>query len=159
MTNKKVYFGAGCFWGVEDFFMNLKGVIKTRAGYMGGDDENWSNPIYEQVCSGKTGHIEVVEIVFDKNKISFEELSANFFQIHNPMSKDKQGLDIGKQYRSVIFYTTEKQKQKAEKSKNQLEKKIGRKVVTQILPASDSKFWEAEQYHQKYVQKTGEKVC
>jgi peptide-methionine (S)-S-oxide reductase len=136
-------FGAGCFWGVEESFSKLRGVKETKVGYSGGKTKF---PTYKQVCSKKTGHIEVVQLVFDPKIISYSKLLETFWNIHDPTSKDRQGPDIGSQYRSVIFYHTEKQKKLAESSK----KKI-KNCITQIRKLS--KFYPAEDYHQKYFQK------
>lgn len=147
-------FGAGCFWGVESKFQKVKGVINTTVGYMGG---RLKNPTYEQVCTDKTGHAEVVQIIFDKEQISYEKLLEIFWSIHDPTQLNRQGPDIGKQYRSVIFHHNETQKKIAEKSKKQIQKKYNRKIVTKITSAS--KFYPAEEYHQKYLQKQGRGFC
>lgn len=151
---KTATFGAGCFWGVEDDFIKRDGVVETAAGFMGGDVEN---PSYKQVSTGKTGHAEVVHIKYDPNKIKYEELLDMFWKMHDPTQINRQGLDVGTQYRSVVFYHDEEQKKLAEESKKQLagSGKYEKAVVTEIVPASD--FWKAEEYHQKYVQKGG--VC
>jgi len=143
-------FGAGCFWGVEAAFMKVKGVISTSVGYMGGDFEN---PTYEDVCSNKTGHAEVVHVEFDPSVISYEQLLEIFWNVHNPTQIDMQGPDIGTQYRSVIFYQNEDQKIKAEESKSKLEKsnKYSKPIVTEITKAKT--FYKAEEYHQKYLEK------
>lgn len=146
---QKAYFAGGCFWGVQYYFENEKGVISTKVGYMGGKTEN---PTYEEVKTSKTGHAETLEVVFDETKTSFENLAKLFFEIHDPGQKNGQGPDIGEQYRSVIFYTDEKQKNTAEKLITILKDK-GYKVVTKLVKAD--KFWEAEDYHQKYYDKTG----
>ena len=149
-------FGAGCFWGVEDAFMKIKGVKETKVGFMGGKTKN---PTYKEVCTDKTGHAEVVHLKFDPKEISYKELLNIFWGIHNPTSLNRQGPDFGSQYRSVIFYYNDKQKEAAEKSKAELEKsgKYDKPVVTEIVPASE--FYRAEEYHQKYHQKHGLKVC
>ena len=145
-----ITFGAGCFWGVEESFKHKKGVIDTTVGYMGG---KMKNPTYENVCSGKTGHAEVVQIIYDPAVISFEELLDTFWNIHNPTQSNRQGVDIGYQYRSVIFYYTVEQKKIAEISLMNLEKsgKYKNEIVTEILPAST--FYPAEEYHQDYLEK------
>ncbi|MFH1620767.1 MAG: peptide-methionine (S)-S-oxide reductase MsrA [Patescibacteria group bacterium] len=145
---QKVYFAGGCFWGVEFHFQNLPGVFSTKVGYMGGD---LKKPTYEQVCTSGTGHAEVLEITFDDNVITFEELAIHFFEIHDPTQADGQGPDIGNQYRSVIFYTNQEQKDSAQKLINILKEK-GYKIVTELKKAAT--FWEAEEYHQKYYTKT-----
>ena len=146
-------FGAGCFWWVEESFRKLKGVISTEVGYSGGKTKN---PSYEEVCSGETGHAESARIKFDPSIISYEKLLDVFWRIHDPTTLNRQGPDLGKQYRSVIFYHNKEQKETAEKSKANLEKK-GMKIVTEIVPATD--FYKAEEYHQKYLLKKGSKVC
>jgi peptide-methionine (S)-S-oxide reductase len=150
MNKSTAMFGAGCFWGVEERFRKLKGVEKTMVGYSGGD---FANPTYKDVCSGKTGHAEVVKIEFDPEIITYDELLDVFWKIHNPTSLNRQGFDIGAQYRSVIFYYTPEQKEKAIQSKRELEEsgKYDKPIVTQIEPAKE--FYRAEEYHQKYVQK------
>lgn len=150
-------FGAGCFWGVEEAFRTCEGVVSTRAGYAGGSVKN---PTYEQVCTDETGHAEVVQVEFNPKIISYEKLLRIFWDNHNPTQLNRQGWDVGKQYRSVIFYHDEKQKIAAEKSKKELEKskKWGeKKIVTSIEPAPI--FYEAEEYHQKYLMKKGLKNC
>ncbi len=155
-TMNKVTFGAGCFWGVQASFDKIEGVTDSKVGYMGGDVEN---PSYEQVCSNKTGHVEVVQLTYDPKIISYEELLDNFFKIHNPTQKNRQGPDIGSQYRSVIFYHTEDQRKIAEifKRKIQNSLKFKKDVVTDIEPAK--KFWLAEEYHQKYFDKNSSSAC
>ena len=149
-------FGAGCFWGVEETFRKIKGVKETAVGYMGGDKEN---PTYKQVCSGTTGHTEVTEVKFDPEKVSYGELLNVFWKIHDPTQVDKQGPDVGRQYRSVIFYHSSEQKRRAEELKEVEEKsgKYKRPIATTIEPAEI--FWRAEEYHQRYVEKGGRTVC
>ena len=154
MVKEKATFAAGCFWGVEEEFRCLNGVLSTRVGYSGGRTEN---PSYEEVSSGKTGHAESVEIKFDQDKISYEKLLEKFWQIHDPTTLNRQGPDIGSQYRSIIFYHDEKQKQLAEKSKQEVQKNYSNKIVTEIIPAEE--FYDAEEYHQKYLMKRGEDSC
>jgi peptide-methionine (S)-S-oxide reductase len=144
-------FGAGCFWGVEAAFQKVKGVTKTTVGYMGG---NLKNPTYEQVCTDKTGHTEVIQIEYDNKQISYERLLGVFWEIHDPTQLDRQGPDVGKQYRSVIFYHNKMQKEIAEKSKNQIQEKYNKKIVTDITAVKE--FYPAEEYHQKYLQKQGQ---
>lgn len=146
---KKAIFAAGCFWGVEHLFKELPGVLETRVGYCGGNIEN---PSYEQVCSGATGHAEAVEVSFDPEKITYEELAKAFFELHDPTQKDRQGPDRGTQYRSVIFYQDEEQKKVAEELIAIL-KARGLKIATEVVPASP--FYAAEEYHQDYYGKTG----
>jgi peptide-methionine (S)-S-oxide reductase len=149
-------FGAGCFWGVQEVFHKLKGVIDTSVGYMGGTIHN---PTYREVCSNNTGHAEVVQITFDPDIISYNNLLNTFFKIHDPAQKNKQGPDIGTQYRSVIFYHNDKQKILAEQIINSLNNsnKYGKKIETEISPAST--FYKAEGYHQHYFQKNNNSSC
>ncbi len=145
---EKAAFGAGCFWGVEEGFSKIGGVVSTAVGYMGG---NLKNPTYKNVCAGKTGHAETVQAEYDPRKVSYEKLLEVFWKMHDPTSLNRQGPDIGAQYRSVIFYYTQEQKEIAEKSKSRIQKKFKNKIVTEIRPASA--FYRAEEYHQKYYQK------
>lgn len=156
MEVQKVIFGAGCFWGVQDAFEQISGVISTRVGYAGG---NTKQPTYEEVCTGKTGHIEVTEVLYDPKKVSFEELLNAFWKMHDPTQGDKQGPDVGTQYRSVIFYYTEKQKDLAQVLKELLDTsgKLGAPITTEIRPAPE--FYEAEEYHQHYFKKHGGGAC
>ena len=147
--NEKALFAGGCFWGIESLLKALPGVLSTRVGYCGGTKEN---PSYEEVCSGKTGHAEAVEVVFDPNQISFEKLTKFFFEIHDPTQKDRQGPDFGSQYRSVIFFFSEEQKKTALALIAILREK-GIDVQTEVALASV--FYPAEKYHQKYYDKTG----
>ncbi len=150
-------FGAGCFWGVEETFGNLPGVLKTTIGYIGGHTEN---PTYEEVCTDKTGHVEALQLEYDPSIISYEKLLEVFWKNHDPTTENRQGPNVGSQYRSVIFYHTPEQKLIAEKSKEQLELGdiYGRKdIVTEILPATI--FYPAEDYHQKYLAKHGLGTC
>jgi peptide methionine sulfoxide reductase msrA/msrB len=149
-------FAAGCFWGVESAFLSQPGVIETEVGYTGG---TLAKPTYEQVCGGKTGHAEAVKVTFDPEKITYDQLLELFWDIHDPTLLDRQGPDIGKQYRSAIFCTTVEQFEKAVKSKAELEAahKIKGKIVTEIEMAKP--FYKAEEYHQKYNQKHGKAGC
>lgn len=142
-------FAAGCFWGVEHHLKLVPGVISTEVGYIGGHS---INPTYEEVCNKNTGHAEAVQVVFDPNKTSFEDLAKLFFEIHDPGQLDRQGPDIGSQYRSEVFYTNEKQKEITE-NLIQILKQKGYKPVTRLTPAG--KFYLAEKYHQDYYSKTG----
>lgn len=153
---KTAAFAAGCFWGVEEAFRTVKGVKNTEAGYMGG---KLKNPAYEDVCTGKTGHAETVKVEYDPMQILYRELLGVFWNCHDPTAKDRQGLDIGTQYRSVIFCYGKEQEEIAKKSKEELEKsgKFRKPIATEIVPASD--FYRAEEYHQKYLMKKGLKVC
>jgi len=147
-------FGAGCFWGVEDAFMKLDGVKETAVGFMGGTKEN---PTYEEVCTDKTGHAEVVQLKFDQEEVSYEKLLEVFWSIHDPTHVNRQGPDTGSQYRSVIFYHDEKQKELAENSKEKESKKHDKPIATEIVPVAE--FYKAEEYHQKYHQKQGIRTC
>ena len=149
-------FGAGCFWGIEELYRTTPGVKETEAGYMGGNVEN---PSYEEVCGSGTGHAEVVHIKFDPKDVTYEKLLELFWNNHNPTTLNRQGLDIGEQYRSAIFFHTPEQEKIARKSKEEMEKsgKFKNPIVTQIEPASA--FYKAEEYHQKYLMKRGKKVC
>ena len=156
MSKEKATFGAGCFWGVEETFRQLPGVSSTAVGYAGGAKEN---PTYEDVCSDATGHAEVVEVEFDPTEIAYTKLLDVFWSNHNPTTLNRQGPDVGTQYRSAIFYHSPEQKQQAEASKAALEKsgRFPRSIVTQIEPAP--KFWRAEEYHQQYLRKRGQTHC
>ena len=156
MSKEKATFGAGCFWGVEETFRQLPGVSSTAVGYAGGAKEN---PTYEDVCSDATGHAEVVEVEFDPTEIAYTKLLDVFWSNHNPTTLNRQGPDVGTQYRSAIFYHSPEQKQQAEASKAALEKsgRFPRPIVTQIEPAP--KFWRAEEYHQQYLRKRGQTHC
>ncbi|MCB1072787.1 MAG: peptide-methionine (S)-S-oxide reductase MsrA [Chlamydiales bacterium] len=145
---EKATFAAGCFWGVEEAFDGVKGVDSTRVGYAGG---NKPNPTYKNVCSGDTGHAEVVEILFDPKKISYEELLKIFWKIHDPTTVNRQGPDVGTQYRSAIFTHSSEQEKIAKASKEKIASQYDQPIVTQILPATT--FYEAEEYHQKYFKK------
>jgi len=150
-TYEEATFGGGCFWHVEDEFKRIKGVIDTEVGFSGG---TVPDPSYEQVCRKNTGHAEVVHIKFDPKTVSYERLLDVFWKIHDPTQLNRQGPDIGDQYRSVIFYYSKQQEQEANRSKENIERsgKYRERIVTQILPAS--KFFRAEEYHQKYIEKT-----
>ena len=148
MKTKTAIFATGCFWNPEYVFSKTEGVAKTRVGYIGGKIKN---PSYQNVCSGKTGHVEAVEIEFNPKKISYKQLLEIFFEIHDPTTKDKQGADFGKQYNSVIFYANQEQKEIAEKIKKERQIEFGGKIVTQIKKASE--FYPAEEYHQKYYER------
>ncbi|HEG43455.1 MAG TPA: bifunctional methionine sulfoxide reductase B/A protein [Phycisphaerales bacterium] len=144
---QKAYFAGGCFWGVEHFFQKAPGVISTQVGYMGGQK---ANPTYEEVCSGTTGYAETMEVVYDPNETDFETLAKLFFEIHDPEQVNRQGPDVGTQYRSVVFYNDSSEKEIATKLIDTLKKK-GYKVATEIAIAD--KFWLAEDYHQQYYEK------
>ena len=144
---QKATLGGGCFWCMEAVFQRLNGVLEVYSGYMGGETEN---PSYKEVCTGKTGHAEVIQITFDIQRISFDDLLDIFFEMHDPTTLNRQGNDVGTQYRSVIFYHTPEQQKKALEKIRQLEKsKVHqKKIVTQVLPAQT--FYKAEAYHQNY---------
>jgi|TARA_B100000809_G_scaffold212793_1_gene216928 peptide-methionine (S)-S-oxide reductase len=149
MKIEKTIFAAGCFWHIEDYFSKIKGVLSTRVGYTGGSFEN---PTYKDICTGTTGHAEAVEIEFDAKIIPFSELLKHFWEIHDPCSLNRQGPDIGNQYRSAIFVTSSEQEEEVLKQKKLYnEKKYNYKIVTNIEILS--KFYPAEKYHQKYIQK------
>ena len=149
-------FGAGCFWGVEEAFRNLEGVIATAAGYAGGTTEN---PTYKEVCSGRSGHAEVVRVEFDPVRVSYEQLLELFWTIHDPTQLNRQGPDVGSQYRTVIFHHGDRQRDAATASREAVGKsgRFARPVVTQIEPAST--FWRAEDYHQQYIARGGPGAC
>ena len=151
---EQAMFGAGCFWGVEARFAEVPGVTETAVGYSGG---NYPNPTYRDVCTDETGHAEVVLLDFDPEKVSYEELVRLFFQLHDPTQLNRQGPDFGTQYRSAIFYFSPQQKATAEQVKEAMQKLIRGTIVTQIEPAQ--KFYRAEEYHQKYLEKRGVKSC
>ena len=153
---KRATFGAGCFWGVEAAFRQLDGVTATRVGYAGG---RLDNPTYEDVCSHTTGHAEVVEVSYDPGKVSYEELLNVFWSIHDPTTPNRQGPDVGTQYRSAVFYHDDAQKAAAEALMARLgaSGKFRRPIVTEIVPAST--FYRAEEYHQRYLAKHGRSSC
>jgi peptide-methionine (S)-S-oxide reductase len=150
----KAMFGAGCFWGVQYYFDQIPGVISTQAGYSGGQTKN---PTYEQVCTGSTGHAEVVLVEFNKKQVSYRTLAKHFFRMHDSSQIDRQGSDVGSQYRSVIYFFDQEQAKTANDVKATIQKTIQKPIVTEILPAND--FYLAEEYHQKFAQKTGKGVC
>ena len=157
MTLKeKATFAAGCFWGVEYLFSGIKGVEKTTVGYTGG---TIMDPTYNQVCTGNTGHAEAVEILFNPNIVSYEELLHIFFKNHDPTTPNRQGVDVGSQYRSAIFYHSQSQSEFAKSVTNSLEiiNLFTKPIITQIVPATQ--FYHAEEYHQKYFDKNGMKGC
>jgi peptide methionine sulfoxide reductase msrA/msrB len=155
-NTEKAVFAAGCFWGVEETFRNVKGVISTSAGYTGGKKEN---PAYEEVCSGKTGHAEAVEVIYNPSVVSYSQLLDIFWEMHNPTTLNRQGPDKGTQYRSAVFYTNESQKRLAAASKKEIDTsgKHQHPVVTEITQATQ--FYSAEEYHQKYYMKRGIEGC
>jgi peptide-methionine (S)-S-oxide reductase len=147
-------FAAGCFWGVEAAFREIEGVLKTTVGYTGGTT---TDPSYEQVCSGTTRHAEAVTVWFDLSKVDYDELLTTFWSIHDPTTKDRQGWDFGSQYRSAIFFADEEQERQAIASRDELQQKLTRPVVTEIVAAGP--FYDAEDYHQRYFEKHGGAVC
>ena len=151
---KKATFGAGCFWGVEAAFRQIEGVTKTEAGYEGGHLEN---PSYEDVCSQTTGHAEVVEVEFDPERVSYQQLLDVFWNEHDPTQLNRQGPDIGDQYRSAIFFHDDEQQEEALRSKAAEQTRYPQPVVTQVEPAQT--FYEAEDYHQQYLEKQGRSTC
>ena len=149
MEQKHAYYAGGCFWGVEHLFQGKAGVLDAVSGYMGGE---LVNPTYEQVCTKRTGHLETVEVTYDPEQISYEELTKFFFEIHDPTQVNGQGPDIGPQYLSAVFYSSEDEKETAENLIAILKDK-GFNVVTQVIPVDT--FWKAEDYHQDYYVKKG----
>ncbi len=154
MKTEKASFASGCFWHVEAAFRQVKGVISTQVGYTGGE---MPNPAYKDVCTDRTGHAEAVEITYDPKIVSYERLLEVFWHNHHPTQLNRQGPDAGTQYRSAIFYHNQKQKKIVEKSKQQHQKKIKGKIVTEIVAAT--KFYRAEEYHQQYLEKRGLSTC
>ena len=152
----KATFAAGCFWGVEELFSNIKGVTSTMVGYTGG---NLPDPFYQDVCTGKTGHAEAIQLEFDPNVISFEELLDIFWANHNPTTSNQQGPDIGSQYRSAVFFHDSEQENVAKTTKKKLDEsgKFPKKIVSEIV--KETTFFKAEEYHQKYLQKDGLRAC
>jgi len=153
---EKATFGAGCFWGVEAAFQQVRGVIKTRVGYAGGSTKD---PSYEQVCTDRTGHAEVVEVTFDSDLVTYSELLDLFWTLHDPTQFNHQGPDVGSQYRSVIFFHNKEQEKEALESMSDVQSSgiFSKHIVTSIEPVSA--FWEAEAYHQQYLEKRGAKNC
>ena len=156
MTTSKATFGAGCFWGVEAAFRQVPGVTATAVGYAGGTTDN---PTYRDVCGHGTGHVEVVEVEYDPERVSYDTLLDVFWANHNPTTRNRQGFDIGDQYRSVVFVHDDEQKAAAIASRDALERarKWRRPIVTEIEPAP--RFWIAEDYHQQYLEKRGQSNC
>ena len=149
-------FGAGCFWGIELTFRNIEGVIDAAAGYLGGKTEN---PTYEEICTSGTGHAEVVEVKFDPGKVSYDKLLDVFWDCHDPTTLNRQGPDVGTQYRSAIFFHTPEQETaaKASKAKQSASGRFASEIVTEITPTST--FYRAEEYHQRYLEKRGQTSC
>ncbi len=146
--NQYATFAAGCFWGIEEHFRTLAGVVSTQVGYIGGHTEN---PTYREVCNGDTEHAEAVQIEFDPEQVSFTALLQQFWQCHNPTEKDRQGVDVGRQYRSAIFVHDDAQYQTAKVSMQQAQADFSRPIATEIVPATI--FYRAEEYHQLYIAK------
>ena len=155
-VTEKATFGAGCFWGVEAAFREIPGVIDATSGYMGG---TLDNPTYQDVCTDRTGHAEVVQVEFDPAKVSYEQLLEAFFKLHDPTQVNRQGPDFGKQYRSAIFYHSPEQEAVARATKERLQKsgQFSKPIATEITPAAT--FWRAEDYHQRYLEKRGLRHC
>ncbi|MDP9005444.1 MAG: peptide-methionine (S)-S-oxide reductase MsrA [Actinomycetota bacterium] len=153
---EKATFGAGCFWGIEAAFRQVPGVVSTAVGYMGGATEE---PSYRQVCSGRTGHAEVVQVEYDPERLSYDDVLAVFWDNHDPTTLNRQGPDVGTQYRSAVFFHDEAQEAAARRSIEQLEasRRFRRPIVTEVTPAST--FWPAEDYHQQYLEKRGLSTC
>src|SRR5579862_3457100 len=153
---EKATFGAGCFWGVEAAFRQTPGVLATTVGYSGG---HHPDPTYKDVCSGRTGHAEAVEVQYDPSKVTYDDLLKVFWDNHDPTTLNRQGPDVGEQYRSAIFFHSQRQKEEAEAEKNRLQEsgEFSKRIVTQITPAS--LFTPAEEYHQQYVEKGGRAAC
>lgn len=147
-------FAAGCFWGVEVEFRNTPGVVDAKVGYVGGQTEN---PTYQEVCGGRTGHAEGVEVTFDPSEISYGELVDKFWSLHDPTQMNRQGWDVGTQYRSAIFTHSPEQAEIAVESKARAQAQVSRPIATEVVPAAT--FWPAEEYHQQYLVKNGRATC
>ena len=154
MPTETATFAAGCFWGVEAAFRALPGVTGTAVGYTGGRVEA---PSYRRVCSGRTGHAEAVQVEYESEAISYEQLLETFWEVHNPTTRNRQGWDIGSQYRSAIFAHDDAQQDAAVASREERQNHLKRKIVTEIAPAA--RFWKAEDYHQQYLEKRGQASC
>ena len=156
MKHEIATFGAGCFWGVEVTFRNIAGVLDAAVGYTGGSTER---PTYEEVCSDDTGHAEVVQVTFDPDRVTYDRLLDVFFASHDPTTPNRQGPDVGRQYRSAIFHHSEAQRAAAEAARARWDAsgRFGRPIVTEISPAAP--FWRAEEYHQRYLEKRGLASC
>ena len=156
VTLEKATFGAGCFWGVEAAFRSVEGIVSTQVGYSGG---RTPDPTYGQVCAGRTGHAEAVEVSYDPAQVSYDDLLRVFWENHDPTTPNRQGPDVGEQYRSAIFYHSPAQEAAAKASASALEaaKRFHRPIVTQIVPAGP--FYRAEEYHQQYLEKRGQASC
>jgi peptide-methionine (S)-S-oxide reductase len=154
MATERAIFGAGCFWGVEAAFRQLPGVVSTAVGYSGGHTDN---PDYKQVCSGTTGHAEVVQVEFDPSRVTYEQLLDLFWTAHDPTTRNRQGPDVGEQYRSAVYYHSPEQQQAANLSREAVQPRFSRPIVTEITAAGP--FYRAEEYHQQYLEKRGQSSC
>jgi peptide-methionine (S)-S-oxide reductase len=154
VTKEKAIFGAGCFWQVEAEFRNTPGVTGTAVGYSGGTTDS---PTYEQVCTGRTGHAEVVEVEFDPERVSYDELLEKFWSLHDPTQLNRQGPDVGSQYRSAVFFHSPEQERAALASRDRAQSRFKRPIVTEVTPAGP--FHRAEDYHQRYLEKRGLATC
>jgi peptide-methionine (S)-S-oxide reductase len=152
--SEKATLGAGCFWQIEVEFRNVPGVLDAAAGYMGGTLED---PSYQDVCTDRTGHAEVVQVEFDPDEVSYDQLLERFWEIHDPTQVNRQGPDVGSQYRSAIFFHSEEQRRAAEESRERAQAGFSRPIATEIVPAQT--FWRAEEYHQQYLVKRGMATC
>ena len=153
-THDTATFGAGCFWGVEAAYRQIQGVKSTRVGYAGGAVDD---PTYKEVCTDTTGHAEVVEVTYDPGRVSYEELLEVFWANHDPTQVNRQGPDVGTQYRTVVFFHSPEQEKSAIASRDAVQERIDRPIATEIVPAQ--RFWEAEDYHQQYLEKRGLSTC
>jgi len=151
---ERATFAAGCFWGVEVEFRNTPGVKDAQVGYVGGQTEN---PTYKEVCGGRTGHAEAVEVTFDPSEVSYDELVDSFWRLHDPTQVNRQGWDMGTQYRSAIFFHSPEQERTAQESMERAQERFRKPIATQIVPAET--FWRAEEYHQQYLVKNGRASC
>jgi methionine-S-sulfoxide reductase len=154
MKRERALLAAGCFWGVQYYFDQVPGVVETTVGYTGGHTEN---PTYDQVCTHKTGHAEAILVEFDPEKTSYKTIIKQFFRMHDPTQLNRQGPDIGDNYRSAIFYYNQEQRKEAIQIRNETQQEIDKHIVTQIEPAGP--FYKAEEYHQKFTEKTGMGMC
>ena len=154
MNTQTAIFAAGCFWGVEADFRDIPGVLDAEVGYTGGSTQD---PTYHEVCSGTTGHAEAVRVTYDAGTVSYETLLEAFWSLHDPTQLNRQGPDVGSQYRSAVFYTDEAQRTAAETSKGRAQTRFSRPIATQVLPAQP--FFRAEDYHQRYLEKQGLRHC
>jgi methionine-S-sulfoxide reductase len=154
MKTTRALFAAGCFWGVQYYFDQVPGVVRTTVGYTGGHTKN---PTYDEVCAHTTGHAEAVLVEYDPEKVSYQVLLKQFFHMHDPTQLNRQGPDVGDNYRSAIFYYDDEQRQLAEKIRDEVQEHVKGKIVTEITPAKE--FYEAEPYHQKFSERTGIGMC